>query len=69
MQGGQVITASEDAHMAKLLLGENVPQGATAAQVLLIYLYSVAVLVHFENYLQSIRREHKVGQPLFLPVS
>ncbi|PWA21058.1 hypothetical protein CCH79_00018819, partial [Gambusia affinis] len=67
MQGGQVITASEDAHMAKLLLGENVPQGATAAQVLLIYLYSVAVLVHFENDLQSIRREHKVGQPLFLP--
>jgi len=53
MQGGQVVTTSQDAHVAKLLLCEKIPQGATAAQVTLVYLKAVALLVHFENHLQN----------------
>lgn len=53
VQGGQIVTAGEDAHVAKLLLRENVPQRATAAQVALVYLQAVALLVHFEDHLQD----------------
>lgn len=38
VQGGQVVAAGEDAHVAELFLSENVSQRATAAQVVLIYL-------------------------------
>lgn len=56
MQGGQIVTAREDAHVAKLLLCEDVPQGATAAQVTLIYLQTVALFVHFEDDLHGCER-------------
>lgn len=47
MQGGQIVAAGQDAHVAKLLLSENVAQGATAAQVALVHLQPVSLLVHF----------------------
>lgn len=53
MQGGQIIAAREDAHVAKLLLCENVPQRAAAAKVILIYLQAVALFVHFEDDLDD----------------
>lgn len=53
MQGGQVVTAGEDAHIAKLLLCESIPQGATAAKVTLVYLQAISLLVHFEDHLHD----------------
>lgn len=52
MQGGQIIAAGEDAHVAELLLRKHVPQRAAPAKVVLVYFQAVAMFVHFKDHLQ-----------------
>lgn len=66
VQRGEIITTGQDAHVAELLLGENVAQGAAAAQVALNNLQPVPLLIHLQYHLQTERERERVTLVLSL---